>query len=120
VVGAQIEKQFGFQTRIVLRTASQLRYVAENNPFLAKGAEEDLLSVMFLANTPEADTIAKLDPDRSPSDSFHVHGDAIFLHTRTGLAKTKLTNAYFDSKLKTMSTGRNWRTVLKLLELMES
>jgi len=34
-----------------------------------------------------------------------------------GVAKTKLSNAYFDAKLATTSTGRNWRTVLKLLDL---
>ena len=28
-----------------------------------------------------------------------------------------LTNAYFDAKLKTISTVRNWRTTKKLLEL---
>jgi uncharacterized protein (DUF1697 family) len=35
-----------------------------------------------------------------------------------GVSGTKLTNAYFDSKLKTVSTMRNWRTVLKLAELL--
>ena len=35
-----------------------------------------------------------------------------------GVADSKLTNAYFDSKLATVSTGRNWRTVSKLVELM--
>jgi uncharacterized protein (DUF1697 family) len=34
------------------------------------------------------------------------------------MGRTKLTNAYFDSKLKTVSTARNWRTVLKLLEMV--
>lgn len=33
------------------------------------------------------------------------------------MARTKLTNAYFDSTLKTVSTARNWRTTRKLLEL---
>jgi uncharacterized protein (DUF1697 family) len=36
----------------------------------------------------------------------------------TGAAKTKLTNAYFDSKLATISTSRNWRTTTKLLAMM--
>ena len=31
--------------------------------------------------------------------------------------RTKLTNQYFDSKLATTSTIRNWKTVLNLLEL---
>jgi uncharacterized protein (DUF1697 family) len=30
-----------------------------------------------------------------------------------------LTTDYFDSKLRTTSTARNWRTVTKLLEMME-
>jgi hypothetical protein len=34
------------------------------------------------------------------------------------VARTKLTNTYFDTKLATVSTGRNWRTVTKLLELL--
>ena len=40
--------------------------------------------------------------------------------TPNGVAKTKLTNAYFDSRLATISTGRNWRTVLTLLEMMQA
>ena len=35
-----------------------------------------------------------------------------------GAARTKLTNAWFDSKLRVTSTLRNWRTVLKLGELV--
>jgi uncharacterized protein (DUF1697 family) len=33
------------------------------------------------------------------------------------MARTKLTNAYFDATLGTTSTVRNWRTTLKLLEM---
>jgi len=119
LVTREIERQFSFQARLVLRSAAELRQVATNNPFVAKGADEALLSVMFLAHSPAPDTIAKLDPDRSPPDTFIIQGNTIFLHTPNGLAKTKLTNAYFDSRLKTFGTGRNWRTVLTLLEMME-
>jgi uncharacterized protein (DUF1697 family) len=35
-----------------------------------------------------------------------------------GGARTRLTNAYFDSKLATTSTVRNWRTVVKLVEMI--
>jgi len=120
VVSAAIEKQFGFQTRVVLRTAEQMRRVAGGNPFLAEGVDEKLLSVMFLANSPQQEHVGKLDPLRGHPDSFRLLGDEIYLHTPTGLADTKLTNAYFDSKLKTTCTFRNWRTVLKLVELMEA
>ncbi len=36
----------------------------------------------------------------------------------TGWRATRLTNAYFDSRLATTSTGRNWRSATRLLEMM--
>jgi uncharacterized protein (DUF1697 family) len=59
-----------------------------------------------------------LDPARSAPDAFHVRGKEIYLHLPNGMARTKLTNAYFDSKLSTTCTARNWATVLKLSEMM--
>jgi uncharacterized protein (DUF1697 family) len=62
--------------------------------------------------------VAGLDAGRSGPDAFAVAGREIYLHLANGVAGTKLTNAYFDSKLKTVSTIRNWRTVLKLAQLV--
>ena len=61
--------------------------------------------------------LESLDAHRSPPDRFMVRGREIYLHCPNGLGRTKLTNQYFDSRLSTVSTVRNWRTVLKLLEL---
>ncbi len=46
-----------------------------------------------------------------------MRGREIYLHLPNGAARTKLTNAYFDSKLGVIGTGRNWRTVGKLVEM---
>jgi uncharacterized protein (DUF1697 family) len=91
--------------------------VVRGNPFLARGIDADWLHVAFLARTPSRTATALLDPRRSHPDEFVVRGADIYLHLPNGAARTKLTNAYFDSTLKTISTGRNWRTVLALLEL---
>ena len=118
-ITAQIAKQLGYRTPVILRTAVQLREVLAGNPFLTPEADEKALYVMFLASTPTPTDISKLDPDRSPGDSFVVRGQSVYLHLPNNVAASKLTNAYFDSKLATTSTSRNWRTVTKLLELME-
>jgi uncharacterized protein (DUF1697 family) len=116
-ITARIKKRFGYQVPVVLRTAGQLQNVIRNNPFL-KGAEENSLHVMFLAELPAGVAVASLDPLRSPGDSFAVLDQEIFLHLPNGAGRSKLTNAWFDAKLGTVSTVRNWRTVLKLLDLM--
>jgi uncharacterized protein (DUF1697 family) len=114
----QVEKRFGLRVPVVLRSIVEMHAVIRGNPFLKAGAAEEMLHVLFLADRPGADLVAGLDAARSAPDEFAVVGRDIYMKLVTGAAKTKLTNAYFDSKLKTVSTMRNWRTVLKLAEMM--
>ena len=114
----QVEKQFGLKVPVVMRSAAELEAVIRGNPFLKAGAAEEMLHVLFLADRPSADLVAGVDAARSAPDEFAVVGRDIYMKLVTGAAKTKLTNAYFDSKLKTVSTMRNWRTVLKLATMM--
>jgi len=116
VVASKIEERFGYKVPVILRTAQQLLDVVSNNPF---PDAEDMLHLMFLADRPSPAKIAALDPRRSAPDAFIVRGQEIYLHLPVGVRDTKLTNAWFDSKLGTVSTGRNWRTVTKLLAMMD-
>jgi uncharacterized protein (DUF1697 family) len=116
-LAARIEQRFGFRTSVVCRTAAELHRVATGNPFLRADVETETLHVAFLADAPGKRLIAALDPRRSPGDFFQVRGQEIYLRLPNGVARTKLTNAYFDSMLATTSTLRNWRTVLKLIEM---
>jgi len=118
LVAAGIRKRWGFDVPVITRTAGQLVAAVKRNPF-AKRAEPAHLGIAFLARKPSAAEIATLDPDRSPGDRFEVLGREIHLHTPNGMARTKLTNQYFDSRLSTVSTARNWRTVNKLIDLAE-
>lgn len=117
LIAAQIEKRFGLRVPVVIRSNEQLRQAIEGNPYLKAGKDPKTCHVMFLANVPAGEVLKSLDPNRSPGDVYALLGGEIHLHLTTGAAKTKLTNAYFDSKLSTVSTGRNWNTVLKLYEI---
>jgi uncharacterized protein (DUF1697 family) len=118
MLASRIEDTFGFRVPVVVRTADELRAVVATNPLLKKkGAEIDRLFVGFLADQPDAARVASLDPNRSPPDEFVVKGREIFLHFPKGVGKTKITNVWLDAKLGTTSTVRNWKTVLKLVEM---
>jgi uncharacterized protein (DUF1697 family) len=118
-IASLITARFGYRTPVILRTLKQLTDIVANNPFLEQGSALEALYVLFLADVPNAEVVAGLDPDRSPGDAFLVRGQEIFLKLSNGVADSKLTNVYFDKQLGTISTGRNWRTVSKLLELMK-
>jgi uncharacterized protein (DUF1697 family) len=116
-IAARITADFGLTVPVILRSAEELARVAEASPFLVPGKAVDRQYVMFLADTPAPAKVAALDPQRSPGDEFAVVGREIFLHLPNGAGRSKLTSAYFDAKLSTISTARNWRTLLTLIAM---
>lgn len=119
-VSKRIKERFGIQIPVVVRSVEDVRRVMEGNPYIKAGKDAATCHVAFLADEPKASGVAALDPQRSPGDSFAVIGREIYLHLPNGVADSKFTNAYFDSKLATICTARNWRTVTKLLEMMQA
>jgi uncharacterized protein (DUF1697 family) len=120
VIEKAISAQFDLRIPVVMRSAAELREVVKRNPYLPNESDTSRLHVAFLAAKPTPSKVAALDPDRSPPDEFAAHGREIYLRLPSGVARTRLTNAYFDSKLGTTSTLRNWRTVVRLVELTDS
>lgn len=117
LISEAIRDRFGYRAPVVLRNAAALREVVEANPFVKASVDLKTLHVAFLSDRPDGARVAALDPDRSPPDEFAVRGGEIYLRCPNGYGKSKLTNAYFDSSLGTTTTVRNWRTVLKLVEM---
>jgi uncharacterized protein (DUF1697 family) len=119
-VSQAILVQTRLRVPVVVRTADELARAVRDNPFLATQAERKALHVAFLADEPSAAQVAKLDVKRSPPDAFIVRGRELYLHLPNGVARTRLTNAYLDSTLDTVSTLRNLNTLEALLELAYS
>ena len=117
-VARVIAERFGFRVPVVLRSAQDLAKAARDNPFVRAKADLESLHVAFLLDAPRPGGIALLEGKRSPPDEFVVKGREIYLRLPNGVARTKLTNDHFDRTLATTSTVRNWRTVLKLVELV--
>jgi uncharacterized protein (DUF1697 family) len=115
-VSGRLAADHGLEVPVVVRTARELDAVVRQDPF-ADERHPDARHVAFLADRPRADRVARLDPARSPSDRFVVRGREIYLWAPHGLARTRLTNDWFDRELQTTSTVRNWRTVLALCAL---
>jgi len=112
---AALAERFGHEMPVVLRSAAQLERAIADYPFAE--ADEKTRQVGFLsARAPKA-KVRALDPERSPGDHFEVVGEQIHLWCPNGFGKSKLTNAWFDRQLGVVSTFRNWRTTLKLLDM---
>jgi uncharacterized protein (DUF1697 family) len=113
-------KACGFQAPVVVRSAAEFSKVAARHPLAGAGIEPKWLHVGFLAASPSPAQVASLDPQRSPGDRFKVAGNHVFVHFANGAGGTKLTAPYFDGKLGTTVTFRNWNTVQKLAAMAQA
>jgi uncharacterized protein (DUF1697 family) len=117
-----IADAFGLKVPVVLRSAAQLKAVLSDNPFIQAGRDAALVSVGFLAAVPEparlsdllAHPLATADPG---GDEFVVQDGEVFLYHPNGYGRSKLTNSFFDRRLATLMTVRNWKTVMTLVEM---
>jgi uncharacterized protein (DUF1697 family) len=103
---------------VIVRDAAALAAIVRGNPYLKTGADPDELHVGFLASAPPAALVSALDPRRSPPDEFVVRGGEVYFRFPKGVGKSRLTVTYFDAKLATTITLRNWRTLGALMELL--
>jgi len=118
-VSKRIHAAHGFRVPVLVRSRKQLCDAVAANPYLAEGCETHTLHLGFLADRPSKQAIDSLDPARSTTDRFEVIGQEVHLHLPHGIGRSKLTSDYFERRLRTTITVRNWRTVQKLIAMTE-
>ena len=70
-----------------------------------------------MLDRPEPSTVLFLDVKKEANDKFLIISREVYLYCPNGYGRTKLNNAIFEKKLKTVATTRNWKTINKLLEI---
>jgi uncharacterized protein (DUF1697 family) len=104
---------------VVIRSAVELKQVITSNPFLKrKGIDASKLHVTFLGGSVASSGATRLGEIKSGRDEFHFGGAHVFLHCPDGYGTSKLTNNVLERVLGMTATTRNWRTVLKMDEMM--
>ncbi|MBB5953775.1 uncharacterized protein (DUF1697 family) [Saccharothrix tamanrassetensis] len=111
-----LSADLGRDLPVVLRSAEDLDAVIDGNPFPGQ-ADFTKLLVTFL----DADPGDKQDALASPKGETGVLkqvGREVYVHVPDGYGRSKLTNAFVEKKTGVAGTTRNWKTVLKLRELL--
>jgi len=119
-ISATIEEHFGFQVPVTVLVPDDLRSVVEKNPFKNQVIEDPAQPyVAFLSKKPEAAALETLGSVDFSGDRFINIDKTLYLFYAISAAKTKLNNVIIENKLKLKATSRNWKTIQKLIELVE-
>jgi uncharacterized protein (DUF1697 family) len=117
-IEVEIKRTFGFDVEVFIRTASELSELVQSSPF--KGKDETKLHVTFLSQKPSSVPVPELNSAKVGDEDYRIAGREIYLYCPNGYGVTKLSNSFFEKKLKVSATTRNWRTVNTLLAMVVS
>jgi uncharacterized protein (DUF1697 family) len=119
-IETQILNKYSFKIPVIVKAINELNGIVNNNPFLAdKSKDESFLHVTFLSTEPDRLSVGKILEVHFPDEEFVISGSSIYLYCPKGYGKTKLSNKYFENKLKVIATTRNWKTTKMLLKMAE-
>ena len=116
-----IEQEFGFSVPVVVRSASRWARYIEGLPFPEEAESQANRVLLVLSKDPPVGNAASVLARRAISgERVMKHGDAIWIHYAKGIARSKLTPAVLDRAIGSPATTRNWRTVLRIHEMLQS
>jgi uncharacterized protein (DUF1697 family) len=115
-----IARQFGFAVDVVVRTAPQWKRYASGSPFPEAARIRPSLLLLGLSKQPCPRGAAAVLAERATQgERIEIVGDAIWVDFVKSVGKSKLTPAVFDRAAGSPVTARNWRTVLRLNEMLD-
>ena len=115
-VSASIKKHFGFEPWILILEKSELEKAIKSNPFPEAESEPKSLHTYFLSSRMNKLNIKAFENIKSKTERFKLKGEIFYLYAPDGIGKSKLA-ANVERLIGVPVTARNWRTVLKLLEM---
>lgn len=118
-IGAAIKEGHGFEPKVLLRDAVQVMNAMASNPFPEAEAEPSTLHLYFLDSPPPNPDLEKLESIKSADERFELIESVFYLHAPGGIGRSKLA-ARAEKALGVAATGRNWRTVGRIVAMVNS
>jgi uncharacterized protein (DUF1697 family) len=120
IISDGIRETFSFEVPVIVLEREELKSISAHNSFInARGEEITKLHVTILSGSPVNDLAETIRHEDYLPDEFYILGRSVYIFCPGGYGNTKLSNAFFEKKLKVRATTRNWKTVLELVKMSE-
>jgi uncharacterized protein (DUF1697 family) len=118
LINNQLKNDFELEVPVIVKSAQEIKLISNSNPFLIH-RQEDItkLHVTFLSDEPNKNAIEPRQSNINTTDEFIIVSNVVYLFCPNGYGNTKLTNTFFENKLKVTATTRNWKTIMQLVEM---
>ena len=113
-----IYDKYNFVVPVIIRSLEEIKDIISSNPFIEEGdINTEKLHVTFLAEKPNETYLQSINNVDYPPDKLIIKNKEVFLYCPGSYGETKLSNKFFENKLRVSATTRNWKTINKLFEI---
>ena len=121
VIKKGVQERFGFDVSVLVLTREKLIGIYNANPYaerLATGEiAENKMYFTLLQGMENMEAVESLNELSCSPEEFVITKEVVYFFAANGYGKTKLSNNFFEKKLRCSATTRKLRTVLKLMEI---
>lgn len=113
-----IEQSHGLAPAVLLLDRDTFQSAMDANPFPQAQTEPKTLHLFFLSAAPDAPDWDALEALKKENERYQLIGNVFYLHAPDGIGRSKLAER-FGRGWDVTVTARNWRTVSKIMSLVE-
>lgn len=119
MIRQNIRDHYRFEVSVLVKTCEELESVIRNNPWSDDPDKDEKKGYFTLLDAvPAPELVENLrQMDHGQEEWVLVGKDIYFFPPPQGYGRAKMSNNYFEQKLKVTATTRNWNTLNKLIEM---
>lgn len=116
-----IQDRFGLSIAVVVRTAADWAACIDGNPFPgASGTEPNRVALVLSKSPPLPGAVEGMRERAADGERVERVRDVLWIHYAGGTGRSKLSPAALERLVGSPVTARNWRTVLRLGEMVRA
>ena len=117
-IRSRIQSTFGFDVPVLIKSKEEFERILQQNPYTDPEAiEKKQVYFVLLKKAPEMQLAEVFNAESYENEAFFITEACVYLCCKAGYGKAKLDNNRIERKLKVEATTRNFRTMVKLLEM---
>ncbi len=118
LIAGIVREKFSFEKDIFLVSRAGWKKLIRDNPFPEGAQVPTSVHAFALSGKPEPEAVEALRARAAPHETVVVTGKVMYFHAPEGFGTSKLPPV-IDRTLGVVSTARNWRTVLALMQIAD-
>lgn len=115
IVRKSIIDHFGFEVPVIAKTRTELQVIFDTCPFSQEKKENSYF--VLLSDIPKAEQVNTVEEITYENEEFDIINDCLYFHSSIGYGNSKFNMNLFEKKLNVSATSRNFKTMIKLLDL---